>query len=55
MKKTILKWTVSDLEKHQATINFPEYQREPNVWTRRAKQRLIDSMLRQFDISSLYF
>ena len=37
------------------TLNFPEYQREPTVWARNAKQRLVDSMSRSFDISSLYF
>ena len=35
-------------------IEFPEYQREPNIWSLDAKQRLIDSMTRKFDISSLY-
>ena len=36
-------------------IEFPEYQREPDVWNREQKQRLIDSILREFDISSIYF
>ncbi len=36
-------------------IDFPEYQREPDIWSRQQKQRLIDSILRQFDISSVYF
>ena len=36
-------------------VNFPEYQREPNVWLLDAKRRLIDSMMRRFDISSFYF
>lgn len=55
MKKLIELWTVKDLEKKYGRIHFPEYQREPNVWGRDAKQRLIDSMMRQFDIAPLYF
>ena len=55
MKKLIKPWSVLDLKKNFAQITFPEYQREPNVWSRDAKQRLIDSMLRQFDIASFYF
>lgn len=55
MDKKILIWRVSELEQRHATINFPEYQREPSVWSRAAKQRLVDSMLRRFDIASLYF
>lgn len=55
MKKETKLWSVRDLEKHFTRINFPEYQREPNIWSRVEKQRLIDSMLRQFDIASLYF
>jgi hypothetical protein len=54
MRKTISIWRVSDLSERYSQINFPEYQREPTLWARVAKQRLIDSMLRQFDIASLY-
>jgi hypothetical protein len=45
---------VSELEHTFYSIDFPEYQREPNVWSRDQKQRLIDSMLREFDISAIY-
>ena len=55
MEKRTEHWTVEQLRGYFLDINFPEYQREPTVWTRGAKQRLIDSMLRQFDIASLYF
>ena len=48
-------WTVQDLVERHLTISFPEYQRESTVWNLRAKQRLVDSMLRQFDIACLYF
>jgi hypothetical protein len=62
MKKKIKVWKISDaghkdssLEHKYSSIDFPEYQREPTVWSRAAKQRLVDSILRQFDIASLYF
>ena len=35
-------------------VAFPEYQREPNLWSLTAKQRLIDSMVRSSDIAPLY-
>jgi len=35
-------------------IKFPEYQREPTIWHLNAKQRLIDSIVRKFDIASIY-
>ena len=54
MKKVVEHWTVAKLKTEFAKISFPEYQREPNLWSRREKQRLIDSMVRQFDIASLY-
>ena len=55
MKKKAELWTIDKLRKEFIKIDFPEYQREPNVWSRTAKQRLIDSILRRFDIASLYF
>lgn len=55
MKKKTASWSVDELERNFSQIHFPEYQREPNVWSLDAKQRLIDSMLREFDISSFYF
>ena len=55
MKKKAELWTIDKLRKEFIKIDFPEYQREPNVWLRSAKQRLIDSILRRFDIASLYF
>ena len=54
MEKTTESWTVSKLQENFLQIHFPDNQREPNIWSRNAKQRLIDSMLRQFDISSFY-
>ena len=55
MKKKIDKWSISKLGKMYDRINFPEFQREPNVWSKDAKQKLVDSIAREFDISSLYF
>lgn len=45
---------IEDLRQAFASIEFPEYQREPNVWNLEQKQRLIDSILRQFDIAAIY-
>ena len=47
--------SVKDLRSYFVDIDFPGYQREPNIWSREEKQRLIDSMLRKFDIAPLYF
>lgn len=55
MRKLAEHWTVNDLRQRFDQIEFPEYQREPNLWSRVEKQRLIDSMYRQFDIASIYF
>lgn len=54
MEKDTELWSVKDLTNNFRTINFPEYQREPTVWSLDAKQRLIDSISRQFDIASIY-
>ncbi|MFN0159034.1 MAG: DUF262 domain-containing protein, partial [Bacteroidota bacterium] len=55
MKKEHDSWKISDLVKKASQIEFPEFQREPSVWKVEKKQRLIDSILRDFDISSIYF
>ena len=55
MKKKIEKWPVKTLREIFSQIDFPGYQREPNLWSLVEKQRLIDSMIRHFDIASLYF
>ncbi len=54
MKKTNESWTVEEFLQKKGEINYPEYQREPNVWKLDKKRRLIDSMLRGIDISSIY-
>ncbi len=55
MEKKLESWTVSELKELINLVHFPEYQREPNLWGRIEKQRLIDSMVREFDVASLYF
>ncbi len=55
MKKKNTRWTIRDLSQKRGLIEFPEYQREPTVWNLEKKQRLIDSILRDFDIASIYF
>lgn len=53
--KTIHKyWKISELIENTGKLDFPEFQREPTVWKLEKKQRLIDSILRDFDISSIY-
>ena len=47
-------WPINELVKNIGEIEFPEFQREPNVWKLDKKQRLIDSIFRGFDISSIY-
>ena len=54
MRKNTSLWTIAELMGRVNQIDFPEYQREPTIWTRAAKQRLVDSIVRQFDISALY-
>jgi hypothetical protein len=48
------RWTIQKLIERKGKISYPEYQREPNVWGLEKKQRLIDSILRGIDISSIY-
>ncbi|MGO9014000.1 MAG: DUF262 domain-containing protein [Dissulfurispiraceae bacterium] len=50
-----LHWTISKLSEHIKQIEFPEFQREATVWNLEKKQKLIDSILRGFDISAIYF
>ena len=54
MDKKALLWRISELIDNIDKIHFPEYQREPTIWSRAAKQRLIDSIVRGFDIASIY-
>lgn len=55
MDRTVTTFRIDELQHEFPRIEFPEYQREPTVWNREQKQRLIDSILRRFDISAVYF
>ena len=55
MEKTIENWPIKKLREMYSQIDFPEYQREPDLWSTTEKQRLIDSIIRHFDIAPLYF
>lgn len=55
MQKQTSFWSISKLQQEIHQISFPEYQRESSIWLRSAKQRLIDSIVREFDIASVYF
>lgn len=54
MERTAETFSIEDLRHSFPIIEFPEYQREPTVWNREQKQRLIDSMFRGFDIAAIY-
>ena len=54
MKKDVKPWSIQNLRERFPQIDFPDYQREPNLWSLVEKQRLIDSIVRRFDIASLY-
>jgi len=54
MEKSNTYWTIKELFEKHNSIEFPEYQREPTVWSLEKKQRLIDSILRGIDIASIY-
>ena len=54
MEKNNLFWTIEYLINNIHLIDFPEYQREPTVWNLEKKQRLIDSIIRDFDIAPIY-
>lgn len=54
MKREIRTWTIRQLQENYPRISFPEYQRQSNVWSIRHKERLIDSLARGFDISTIY-
>ncbi len=54
MNRVIASLPIGQLAGQFFSIEFPEYQREPNVWSLEQKQRLIDSLFRSFDISAIY-
>jgi len=54
MKKHNAQWTINELQERYESIEFPEFQREPTVWDLPKKIKLIDSILRSFDIATIY-
>jgi hypothetical protein len=55
MKKRNRIWSIGeDLKKKYSLIEFAEYQREPTVWDLKSKQKLIDSILREYDFANIY-
>jgi len=54
MKREVTTFPIGVLQHEFPRIEFPEYQREPTVWNLEQKQRLIDSILRSFDIAAIY-
>ena len=55
MRRRVEVWSVERLHKERARMSFPEYQRQPNLWSPEKKGLLIDSILRDIDIPKLYF
>jgi hypothetical protein len=54
MKRDVTTFQIRVLQHEFPGIEFPEYQREPSVWNLDQKRRLIDSILRSFDIAAIY-
>jgi hypothetical protein len=55
MKRRVENWTVEKVQKSRGKLTFPEYQRQPNLWSVEKRQLLIDSILQDIDIPKLYF
>lgn len=54
MRRSTGSITVAELSEQFLSIDFPEYQRESTVWDLDQKQKLIDSIHRQFDIAAIF-
>ena len=55
MERKVENWSVEKLYRERTRISFPEYQRQKQLWTQDKKSKLVDSILRDFDIPKLYF
>jgi hypothetical protein len=55
VEREVEEWTVEKLHKERAQVSFPEYQRQPSLWSTEKKSLLIDSILQDIDIPKLYF
>lgn len=54
-KRVVETWKVDRLGRERTRLTFPDYQRQPHLWTREKKALLIDSVFRDIDIPKLYF
>jgi len=54
MKRIIEMWPAELLFKRRYLIQYPDFQREPTVWSEKKRQLLIDSMLIGLDIPKIY-
>lgn len=54
MKRTIVEWPAKELYAKRERIQYPDFQREPTVWSEKKRQLLIDSMLIGLDIPKIY-
>jgi len=54
IKRKIDTWTIEELVRKRDLIQFPVYQREPNVWNEKKKILLIDSIMHGIDMPTIY-
>lgn len=55
MKRRVIEMTIEEIYQKRNNINFPDFQRQKQLWGLKAKQELIDSILKDIDIPKLYF
>jgi len=55
VKRKVENWSIERIVKERTRISFPEYQRQPNLWSEGKKILLIDSIFQDIDIPKLYF
>ena len=55
IKRRVQEWSIEELIQAQPRISFPDFQREKQLWSTAHKARLIDSILKDYDIPKLYF
>ena len=55
MKRQVNDWTIEKIFNTRSDISFPEFQREPRLWSDKNKMLLIDSIFADIDIPKLYF
>lgn len=54
MKRRIEEWTIEEVYKNRDNFLQADYQRNPRLWKKADKQRLIDSILTDIDIPKIY-